>query len=994
MMMMIGVKCCVDTDESWGLCGQTRSWEYVLETGQDGMPSYHILYQTKHWVRSRPTDTKIEKIGFGSKPRTAFVEGPSFYHFLYTHAHIHTFTHIATYIHRRRRNTATTRREMMMMEHCNGGRLQSRNDNKLVWMMMMILGFVVGMVNGKIPDAEITINGFQVLAAYGDFGSKRTIAGQLQLPPHTDPWLCSIQDNSTVLDSNNNNNNNQDSVVLLVKRGRCSFEQKTWHAQRLGAVAVIVYNNLESRYGYNETSNRVIYPKNKMDYECGNHDEQKGILRVAVQDPQPQDAFVLDPPAYNTSRHDAFLTMDSPENQCVLPSRMACVSQRCLVAQKETVTTTTSSLVVEYTVCCAWDIHVGMSPDDVEHNNANDMVAVFVSMSQYDQVFSSLLSTSQEEEEAIRLTIAARPYPRFNASYFMLWLLGIAITAGASWLSANDYRRANHKLSNPIQATPPQPPQQQEQDNNDGTLQEEEEEEEVGVELPLRQPQEPEQAPPPMTISVPQHAETEDDVEQQQDEARARDPQQEEDEEPKETNPVEQARPSTTNDNDHDIEAVGDARGAPAPGPPQPEHEQPPPPPQQHQQQQQQEETQRQQQQPEQQQPQPQRQQQQQQPQQQQQRLQPRAGMPTVELGVRHAVAFVVFASTLLLLLFYFEFYTAITIIYIVGGSAGLSQLVFRPFFLLLIPWTPLFVRVFLRPLCRKTRCFEDVTLLDLCYSLAGYVVGGLWLYVWFTANDPSSNVFYWLTQDVMGACISILFLGLLRLNSIKVATVLLLAVFLYDVFFVFITPYLYGGESVMGTVATSGGPGSWSADDCEKYPSESECRKGQPLPMLLSIPKINDFRGGSSLLGLGDIVLPGLLMSFAARLDDAKRLVRNHTRLNVSALPRWGYLVWLTLAYALGLLFALVAVVWTERSQPALLYIVPACLGTLLAFGRGELGELWRGPKVIQWADRLVRFCDTNTFYASFDDEATAAVSDDDDNDDDDDDDGLPSVT
>ena len=43
---------------------------------------------------------------------------------------------------------------------------------------------------------------------------------------------------------------------------------------------------------------------------------------------------------------------------------------------------------------------------------------------------------------------------------------------------------------------------------------------------------------------------------------------------------------------------------------------------------------------------------------------------------------------------------------------------------------------------------------------------------------------------------------------------------------------------------------------------------------MLLAIPTIKDFRGGSSLLGLGDIVLPGLLISFAARLVKATYLV------------------------------------------------------------------------------------------------------------------------
>mmetsp|Transcript_14705 Transcript_14705/g.30404 ORF Transcript_14705/g.30404 Transcript_14705/m.30404 type:complete len:259 (+) Transcript_14705:1-777(+) len=40
---------------------------------------------------------------------------------------------------------------------------------------------------------------------------------------------------------------------------------------------------------------------------------------------------------------------------------------------------------------------------------------------------------------------------------------------------------------------------------------------------------------------------------------------------------------------------------------------------------------------------------------------------------------------------------------------------------------------------------------------------------------------------------------------------------------------------------------------------------------MLFSIPRLFDYFGGSSMLGLGDIVLPGLLLSFAARLDAAR---------------------------------------------------------------------------------------------------------------------------
>eukprot|EP00985_Skeletonema_marinoi_P001485 scaffold585_cov161-Skeletonema_marinoi.AAC.2 len=40
---------------------------------------------------------------------------------------------------------------------------------------------------------------------------------------------------------------------------------------------------------------------------------------------------------------------------------------------------------------------------------------------------------------------------------------------------------------------------------------------------------------------------------------------------------------------------------------------------------------------------------------------------------------------------------------------------------------------------------------------------------------------------------------------------------------------------------------------------------------MLFAIPRVGDYQGGASMLGLGDIVLPGLLLmlSFASRNGD-----------------------------------------------------------------------------------------------------------------------------
>jgi len=95
----------------------------------------------------------------------------------------------------------------------------------------------------------------------------------------------------------------------------------------------------------------------------------------------------------------------------------------------------------------------------------------------------------------------------------------------------------------------------------------------------------------------------------------------------------------------------------------------------------------------------------------------------------------------------------------------------------------------------------------------------------------------------------------MMKLGNIKIATMLLLAVFIYDIFFVFITPLFLDGQSIMITVAR-GGAGESTADDfCFKYPEHKDCTGIDFLPMLLILPRVNDYQQGSALLGLGDIV-------------------------------------------------------------------------------------------------------------------------------------------
>jgi hypothetical protein len=145
-------------------------------------------------------------------------------------------------------------------------------------------------------------------------------------------------------------------------------------------------------------------------------------------------------------------------------------------------------------------------------------------------------------------------------------------------------------------------------------------------------------------------------------------------------------------------------------------------------------------------------------------------------------------------------------------------------------------------------------------------------------------------------------------------------------------------------------------------------------------------------MIGLGDIILPGLLISFAARYDASRELVRkcsqtssirsgqnaadgvetsfqgeegaNETSVGGTARYHYhfgrvmkllfqGYFGPLMISYGIGLFVAYVAVWTTNKPQPALLYLVPACLGTILFLGwrRRELSELWSGPKIMSKA-------------------------------------------
>ena len=112
-------------------------------------------------------------------------------------------------------------------------------------------------------------------------------------------------------------------------------------------------------------------------------------------------------------------------------------------------------------------------------------------------------------------------------------------------------------------------------------------------------------------------------------------------------------------------------------------------------------------------------------------------------------------------------------------------------------------------------------------------------------------------------------------------------------------------------------------------------------------------------MLGLGDIVIPGIFMAMCLRYDvlrslnvkavnrlaeagDASEVV-GMLRKSAANSPKT-YFNGCVIGYILAMIVTVVIMLVFEHGQPALLYLVPGCLGSVLlnALIKGELTSIW----------------------------------------------------
>uniref|UniRef100_A0A8C5Q903 Histocompatibility minor 13 n=1 Tax=Leptobrachium leishanense TaxID=445787 RepID=A0A8C5Q903_9ANUR len=165
----------------------------------------------------------------------------------------------------------------------------------------------------------------------------------------------------------------------------------------------------------------------------------------------------------------------------------------------------------------------------------------------------------------------------------------------------------------------------------------------------------------------------------------------------------------------------------------------------------------------------------------------------------------------------------------------------------------------------------------------------------------------HWIANNLFGLAFALNGVELLHLNNVSTGCILLGGLFVYDIFWVF-------GTNVMVTVAKS---------------FEAPIKLVFPQDLLEKGLEANNF----AMLGLGDIVIPGIFIALLLRFDISLKK-NSHTYFYTSFV-----------AYVFGLALTIFVMHTFKHAQPALLYLVPVCIGfpMFVALLKGELTEMFR---------------------------------------------------
>lgn len=231
-----------------------------------------------------------------------------------------------------------------------------------------------------------------------------------------------------------------------------------------------------------------------------------------------------------------------------------------------------------------------------------------------------------------------------------------------------------------------------------------------------------------------------------------------------------------------------------------------------------------------------------------------------------------------------------------------------------------------------------------------------------------------WFLTNFLGFSFCYGSLQLLTPTTAWTGTLILATLFLYDIYFVFYTP-------IMVTVATK-------LDIPIKllFPRPDGCvlpiGAGEDSEAMRLYKECLAKKRTMAMLGLGDIVIPGMILAFALRFDlylyylyqrkaaangeSGRNSTKNRKPKYLQVTGEWGERFWTisklygpelraksfpttyftatSIGYLAGMITTLVAMQVTNRAQPALLYLVPGVLLSIwgTALFKGQVRLLW----------------------------------------------------
>ena len=204
-------------------------------------------------------------------------------------------------------------------------------------------------------------------------------------------------------------------------------------------------------------------------------------------------------------------------------------------------------------------------------------------------------------------------------------------------------------------------------------------------------------------------------------------------------------------------------------------------------------------------------------------------------------------------------------------------------------------------------------------YEITSLFLSGLLIIIYFITR-------HWVINDIICFCLAFTTLSFIILKSFMLCFVCLFAFFVYDTFWVFYSEKVFT-ENVMVVAATS-----------IQIPIKIE------FPILFSNNPIKN----CMLLGLGDILLPGMVIKYCRRFDILKKKTEKKKILRKKR-NKIGFYLFNLILYFISVTLAMLMMFVFNHGQPVLFYISPIFIIGLMgkAYYDGCFWDFWNGIKL-----------------------------------------------